>query len=119
MTFLHLVPAVLSLVLLAAHLLRAGHIPLVLVALAVAGLLLVRRPWAVRLVQWVLVAGALEWLRTLLLLVEQRRLIGVPYTRMAVILGAVAAFTLASAALLKTRRVACHFSQERATPAHE
>jgi hypothetical protein len=115
MTHLQLLPATLSLIVLAAHFLRAGTPVLVLLALVVAGLVLVRRPWAGRIVQWVLVIGAVEWLRTLFVLAEQRRLEGMPYTRMAVILGVVGTFTLASAALMQTRRVAEHFSRERAT----
>ena len=116
MTCLHLLPATLSLVVLAAHFLRAGSLVLVLLTLVVAGLLFVRRPWAGTITKWMLVIGAIEWLRTLVLLTNQRRFDGLPYTRMALILASVGLFTLASAALVRTRRVRVHFREEPAAP---
>jgi hypothetical protein len=114
MTIVRLNPAALSLLLLAAHFLRSGDLFLVVLALAVVGLLMVRRPWAGTVVQWVLLVGALEWLRTTAVLVDERRLAGLPYTRMAVILVTVGAFTLASAAMVRTERVAHYFARARA-----
>ena len=105
MTYLNVLPAMLSLMLLAAHFLRAGSLAVVVLVLLVAWLLLVRRPWANLLAQWVLVVGALEWVRTLVVLADERQLAGVPYTRMVLILGVVGAFTLASAALVGPRRI--------------
>lgn len=116
MTCLHLLPATLSLVVLAAHFLRAGSLVLVLLTLVVAGLLFVRRPWAGTITKWMLVIGAIEWLRTLVLLTNQRRFDGLSYTRMALILASVGLFTLASAALVRTRRARVHFREEPAAP---
>jgi hypothetical protein len=98
----------LSLLVLGAHFLRAGNLLLVLLVVAAAALPLVRQPWATRAVQVILVLGALEWLRTLALLVGERQLAGVPYTRLAIILGAVAGFTLLSAVLVRARRATAH-----------
>lgn len=117
MTYLQLVPATLSLVILAAHFLRSGSLLFVFLVLVVAGFVLVRQPWAGRALQWVLVIGAIEWLRTLVVLTSQRRLEGLPYTRMALILAAVGVFTLASALLVSTRRAKVHFREEPATSA--
>ena len=111
MTYLNLLPAMLSLLLLGAHFLRSGDIFLVLLSLAVAGLLLVRRPWAGRVVQWTLVIGAIEWFRTLVVLTQQRQLAGLPYIRITAILAVVGAFTLASAAMMRSRRVELVISQ--------
>jgi hypothetical protein len=111
MTYLQLVPATLSLVILAAHFLRSGSL------LVVFLVVLVRQPWAGRALQWVLVIGAIEWLRTLVVLTSQRRLEGLPYTRMALILAAVGVFTLSSALLVSTRRAKVHFREEPATSA--
>jgi hypothetical protein len=58
LTALRLAPAVLSLLVLAAHFLRAGSVALVGVSLALAALLAVRRPWAARTVQAALIVGA-------------------------------------------------------------
>ena len=114
MTYLTLLPATLSLLLLAAHFLRSDDILLVLLALAVAGLLLVRRRWAGRVVQCVLVIGAIEWLRTLVILTQQRQLAGLPYGRMAAILAIVGAFSLASAALMQSRHARMDIAYQRA-----
>ncbi len=60
-------------------------------------LLLVRRPLARRVFSILLLAGALEWVRTLLVTVSMRRAMGAPWGRLALILGAVALFTAAAA----------------------
>jgi hypothetical protein len=90
LTALLLVPAALSFLLLGAHFLRGGHpLPMVL-TLALVGLLVVRRRWAAGTAQVALLLGALEWVRTTLVLVGERSSMGMPYGRMALILGAVA-----------------------------
>jgi len=99
MVILYLLPVVLSAVLLGAHFLRAGMVLLVVLALVFPTILLFRKPWAARLVQIVLVLGAFEWVRTLAVLVAERRATGQPWVRLAVILGLVAAFTGGSALL--------------------
>jgi uncharacterized membrane protein len=96
------VPIVLSLAVLGAHFLRYGNSVGVFAALVIIGLLFVRRPWVVRLVQIVLVLGTLEWLRTTYELAQMRALQGQPYGRMLIILGVVAAVTLCSALLFQS-----------------
>ena len=98
-----LLPVVLSCLLLAAHFLRAGMLPLVVVSLTLPGLLLFRRRWVARLVQVFLVFGAFEWARTLLILVAERRAVGAPWSRLAIILGVVTILTAASALLFRCR----------------
>ena len=97
------VPVVLSLVVLGAHFLRFGSYIGVFAALLLIALLFLRRPWVARLMQIVLVLGALEWLRTAYELGHMRALQGEPYGRMLVILGAVAAVALCSALLFQTK----------------
>ena len=83
----------LALLLLAAHLLHAGlPLPAVL-ALLLVGLLAVRRPWAARVLQVVLLLAAVEWILTTVALAQMRLQHGQPYLRLALILGAVTAFT--------------------------
>ena len=103
MNLFKLLPIVLSALLLGAHFFRAGLSPLVVFALLFPGLLLFRRVWAVRLVQIILVLGALEWVRTLLILVGERRADGQPWGRLAIIIGLVAVFTGCSALLFCCR----------------
>lgn len=96
------VPIVLSLLILGAHFMRYGNnigIAGVLVSIA---MLFIRQWWVARLMQVVLVLGALEWAYTIWELVMLRSAHGLPYIRMVVILGTVAAVTLCSALLFQT-----------------
>jgi hypothetical protein len=104
-TFLLLLPAGLSALALGAHFLRRGDLVPVAACLAVFALLFLRRCWAARVVQVALLAGTIEWLRTLAVLLPARRAAGEPWVRLVVILGAVAAATLAGALLFETRRL--------------
>ena len=99
------IPIVLSLLVLAAHFLRGGGLPIAILLLGLLPLLAVRRPWVARLAQVVLALGALEWIRTLITLAMWRHEQGEPFLRMTLILGAVAAVTLVSALLFETRKL--------------
>lgn len=96
-------PIVLSLLVLGAHFLRFGNMIGVAGAVMLIALLFLRQPWVPRVIQAVLVLGALEWLHTLYELVQIRIGFGQPFTRMAIILGAVVAVTVISAVLFETR----------------
>ena len=80
--------------LIAAHFLRADARLLAALCAAVPCLLVVQRPWAPRVVQLVLLAATVEWIRTSIVLVHDRRAAGAPWRRMAVILIAVAGVTV-------------------------
>ncbi|MFO7892748.1 MAG: hypothetical protein R6U63_03345 [Longimicrobiales bacterium] len=92
---------VLAMVVLAAHFLRAGWLPVVVVLVAVIPLLGLRRRWVPRLFQLILGLGALEWLRTLLELRDIRQALGQPHARMVAILGMVALVTALAAAIFE------------------
>ena len=96
-----LLPA-LALGLLGAHFYRASAWPLVLACGVLVVLLAWPRVWAARLVQAALLLGAAEWLWTAYLLVQQRLALGLPWQRMALILGAVTVFTAASALVFRS-----------------
>lgn len=102
MRHLLLVPAILSLLVLGAHLLRAGWEVAAFLIAALPLLLLTRRPWTLRLLQAALALGVFEWVRTIARLVSARRLAGAPYLRMSIILGAVLLVTLVSIPLLES-----------------
>ena len=91
-----LLPA-LALVLLAAHFFRGGLFALAAVSCGLVTLLFVPRPWAASLLRAALALGTIEWLRTAWDLAGRRALAGQPYTRMLLILGAVAALTVVAA----------------------
>ena len=103
MSFVRLLPVLLSLVLLAAHFARNDIALLMYVSIALPVLLLVRRPWVPRLFQVLLVMGGLEWLRRLVELALERQAAGASWVRMAMILGAVALVTFASALVFRNR----------------
>jgi ferredoxin len=107
----------LALVALAAHFLRSEQPALVAVCLVLPALLASRRRWAMRLVQLALVAGALVWLRTLLALARPRAMLGMPWSRLAIILGSVALLTAASALVFERRSVRARYSLVEGTVA--
>jgi hypothetical protein len=113
MLFLQLLPVALSLLVLGAHFLRAGNLAFTAVAVGLAGVLLVRRPWAARVVQAALVLGAAEWVRTAVALGGERLREGEPVARLFAILGGVALFTVASLAAFRTARVRRWFGLAR------
>ena len=104
MLALQLLPAALSLLLLGAHFLRTGNLALVALSLVLLGLLFVRRRWAAHTVRFALVLGAAEWIRTLIVLASFRAELGLPWLRLAVILGSVAAAALLSLLAFRGRR---------------
>jgi len=93
---------VLSLVILGAHFMRYGNTIGVFGSLVLVALLIVHRPWVARLMQVVLILGALEWVRALYELAQVRAAHGQPFTRMIVILGVVVAVTFCSALLFQS-----------------
>jgi hypothetical protein len=103
MALLLLLPAVLSLLVLCGHLLREGMLLVIPLLFMLLPLLILPRGWVARLWQVVLFLGALEWVRTAVFLAIDRQEAGEPWIRMAVILGATAAFTFGSALLFEAR----------------
>ena len=99
MNVLRLLPVILSVLLLGVHFLRLGLIPLAVLALQLPVLLLFRQVWVARLMQIILILGALEWVRTLFILVAERCTDGQPWGQLAIIIGLVAVFTGCSALL--------------------
>jgi hypothetical protein len=102
MNLFRLLPVIFSMLMLGAHFFRAGHLLLAGGALLSLGLLCIRRPLAARLMQGLLVAGAIEWLVTADGLVMFRQAQGLPWLRLAIILGLVALCTLLSALVFRT-----------------
>lgn len=101
MNFVRLLPVLLSALLMGAHFSRADNSLAVVLSLAFPVVLLVRRPWVARLTQVLLLLGAIEWIRTTVVIAGRRQASGESWLRMAIILGAVAVFTLASALVFR------------------
>jgi hypothetical protein len=99
-TVLRRLPAILAALLLGAHFFRAGQV-FVTAACALAPILLfLPVPRSVLVFRLLLAAAAGVWSHTAWRIAELRRQAGEPYLRMLLILGAVAIFTLAAAAVL-------------------
>lgn len=111
MIALQLLPVVLSLLVLAAHFLRAGNFLMVVLILALLGLLAVPRAWAARTVQVALLLGVVEWIWTLSRLAGARARAGEPALRMTIILGMVALLTGLSALLFRSARLRRRFRE--------
>jgi len=93
MVFVHLLPALLSLLLLFVHGFRDFG-PIVLPFMGVLTLLLVPHGSVARFFQFLLCIGALEWVRMAISLAVERQAKGESWVRMAIILGATSLFTL-------------------------
>ena len=94
---------VMSLLLLTAHFMKAGVPLLAAAALLAIGLVWVRRPWAARALQAVLVLGGLEWLRAIPGYLAEYAALGKSPTRMIFIMLTVAVFTMLTAFVLQTK----------------
>ena len=105
MLVLQLLPVSLSLLVLGAHFYRTGNLLLVAPLPILLALLFVRKPWAARILQGALLIGAVEWVRTLVILANYRAGVGLPYVRLVVILAAVALVCLLSSLVFRSRRV--------------
>jgi uncharacterized membrane protein len=103
MMVVFIVPVIMSFLLLAAHFFRAGDFFLVGICLGAPLLLLARRPVTVRLIQAMLVFGALKWIHTMFTIIAIRSEMGQPWLRFAAIIGGVALFTVLSAGVFRTR----------------
>lgn len=105
-----LAPA-LALAVLGAHFYRAQWFIAVGAVACLYALFFVRARWAGIALQAVLLAGALEWIRTAASLAAVRESMGQPWTRMALILGTVAVLTAASALTVRSARGRAHFGR--------
>jgi uncharacterized membrane protein YwzB len=112
-----LVLPALALLLLAAHLMHAGLLPLAIVAVLLVGLLAVRRPWAARTVQAILAVAVIEWVLTAITRAQLRMQHGDPYLRLVLILGAVALFTAVAAAIFQHPALRARFRLDGAAGA--
>lgn len=108
-----LLAPLLSLGVLAAHFYRAGTWWLALACVVLMILLAVPRPWVARVVQVCLLAGAVEWVWTVLTLAQHRIAMGQPWHRLVVILGAVALLTAASALVFRNARLRARYRMDR------
>lgn len=104
MKILRIVLIVVAFVVLAAHMSRAGSAVFAGLVLLAPLLLFVRQPWAGWTLRLALLLGGFEWVRTVVRLVGERRAAGDDWTRLAVILVAVALLTFLASWAVQVRR---------------
>lgn len=110
---LRLLPVLLSFGLLAAHFSRAGMFPFVILSLLFPFILLIRRKWAARGIQALLLLGALEWIRAMFGYIEIRKSIGDDWGRLAIILVTVALLTACSGLVFRGRSLRKRYELEK------
>jgi hypothetical protein len=96
---------VVAALILGAHFYRAGDFPLVALCLVAPLMFLARKRWSLVVLQLMAYGAAATWVAAAIRLVEFRQKIGRPWTATAIILGAVAVFTLAAGLLLNSRSI--------------
>jgi hypothetical protein len=112
MNALRLIPVVISFLLLAAHFYKAQQVILAGLCGAAPLLLFLRQAWIPRLFQVLLVMGSLEWLRALYFFSAERIAFERPWTRLAVILGTVALFTVFSGLVFRGKALRERYRRE-------
>ena len=119
MTIRFLAAPLVAFLVLAAHFFRADNQLGLWVSLLAIVLMFVRRPWAARALQVLLVLGSLEWLRSTVTLIQARSELGQPFLRLGLILGAVFLLTALSALVFQTKRLKAYFKFSTETVANE
>ncbi len=112
MNLIRLLPVIFSCLLMAAHFSRAGENGLVAFSFLALFLLLIRRRWAAITVQFLLIAASVEWIRTAMRIIQIRQAEGESWTRLAIILGAVALSTALSALVFQTKGLKKRYGEE-------
>ena len=115
MNFVRLLPVILSILLLAAHFFRAGENIYVYVLVALLPLLALKKFWVPWVIQVALILGAIEWLLTLMFVAQMRIEFDMPWTRMAIIMGAVAMFTAFSSLVFRGKALRKRYSGGKVT----
>ncbi len=97
---LKIIPLILSFVLLEAHFLRTENLVLTVGCVLFPFVLLLKARWSLVAVQAVLYFGVAIWVSTAFRIARQRMMMGEPWGRMTLILGAVALWTFFSAIIV-------------------
>lgn len=103
MYFVKLLPVFLSFLFLGMHFMRAGMPFVVILCASLPLLLFIQAKWVARLIQICLILGTIEWLTTLVFLVQTRQAHNQPWHGLALILGAISLFTCLSSLVFQSR----------------
>lgn len=105
MILFRIVLLILSCLLLGAHFLRGGHLVLMVLCLIIPSLLLIKKRWSLIIVQIFLFVGTWIWIRTAIIIIHERMILGIPWGKIVIIIGPIAIFTLLAGLLLNSQVV--------------
>jgi len=105
MITVRLLPLIFSVILIAAHVMRFNGLYPALLVLALLLTLFIRSKWTLKGWQIALAAGIVMWAQTTYNIVQMRMAINEPWLRLAIIMGAVIAFTLYSILSLENKKI--------------
>lgn len=111
---MYLIPPILSALLMAAHFSRVDNDWLAIFCLALPFLLFVKKLWIKRIYQFLLVIGGPIWIERTLALIRMRQEVGESWIRLAIILSAVALFTMFSALFFETKKARDRYDRVQA-----
>src|SRR3989304_7237149 len=115
MMALRLLPVIIATLILGAHFYRGANYGLAAVCGTAPLMLLLRRRWVIYVTQVLLLFGGFLWLNSTFQFIQIREAMGLPWIRMALILGAVGLFTAGSAFILNSRRVKALYQEYAAS----
>lgn len=107
-----LIPVALSFFMMGAHYLRSGAIGLTVMCATAPLALLIKRNWIPKVFSALLCFIAYEWAMTAYKIWGVRAMMGMPATRMLVILAVVALFSAASALMFRTKKMKERYSKK-------
>lgn len=102
-TFALLLPAIISLLAIAAHFLRFGNLIIIGIILLLILSLLIKHKFSARVVQLGLLLATLEWVQTANMLISYRLDYDLPWIRLTAIMIFVILFTFSSIFIFKTK----------------
>lgn len=106
------IPIFLSSLIISAHFYRNGFVIVSVLCLLSPLLLLLRRRWIPKLIIFLLVLFALEWVRTMLSYIDEYKLQERSYDKLVVILLLVIFFTLLSSIVFKTKAMKKRYTKD-------
>ncbi len=105
MNIIKLLPVIFSFLILSAHFSRGDLFVLSIICLLIPFLLFIKHKWVVRLIQIVLIIGSLELIRSMFHYVNERQILGEPYTLLIIIMVSVALLTGLSALVFNSKKL--------------
>jgi len=115
MNLVRLSPVLLSALIMAAHFYRTGNVGLAVVSTSAPLILFMKRRWVAYVIPGLLLLGAMVWINTTFAFIHIRQALGMPWMRLAVILGTVTLLTALSALVFSRKKLVGTYSRAMET----